>query len=84
MGISSVWQNGPDYINLPLTEWPISRKCLLDGKYLPDKIRIVMSVDEISVKTKSNPNLEDTEVQKYHNIDKLYKVISLRLLVGKR
>ena len=56
----------------------------MDAKDLPDKIRIVMSVEEISVKTKSNPNLEDIAVQNYHNIDKLHKVTSLLLLVGKR
>ncbi|KAK4310069.1 hypothetical protein Pmani_018335 [Petrolisthes manimaculis] len=45
IGKDSAWQNGPKFLTLPISEWPISQKCESE---LTDRIGITMTVAKVN------------------------------------
>ena len=49
LGITSVWQNGPDFFTLPRDAWPISRNFIEDVKLKIPKEETVSTQDYLQV-----------------------------------
>ena len=43
IGIDIPWQRGPSFLELPVTEWPIKRSCLV--KDLPERNKVVLTAE---------------------------------------
>ena len=43
IGTDSAWQRGPDFLERPVTEWPIKRSCTV--RDLPERNRVVLTAD---------------------------------------
>lgn len=62
----SIWQQGPQFLKLPVAEWPIKQQC---ADHLPDKIGITMTV------AKGNPrNLSMIKVKRFSRYETLLRV----------
>ncbi|KAK4304807.1 hypothetical protein Pmani_023242 [Petrolisthes manimaculis] len=68
IGKDSAWQNGPKFLTLPISEWPISQKCESE---LTDRIGITMTVAKVN---QDITNLKVIAVERFSNYHKLLRV----------
>lgn len=73
--LNSAWQKGPDFLKLPESEWPASKKCYVQE--LPQRVKVVMVAD-----TKPEDSLAARiNLSKYSNYTKLIRVTARVLAV---
>ncbi|KAK4322358.1 hypothetical protein Pmani_006872 [Petrolisthes manimaculis] len=66
IGEGSAWQNGPEFLKLPVAKWPIKQHC---SEHLPDRIGITMTITK-----SSNPNLGMIKVERFSKYVTLLRV----------
>ena len=71
-----MWQNGPDFLLKPVTEWPISNDCNVHN--LPDQVKITL-VNEVTAEVNENSNKNSIgsviDINKFNDFRKLMKVL---------
>ena len=43
LGTGSRWQNGPEFLRLPIEQWPIRSDCFMDP--LPERVESTMNIN---------------------------------------
>ena len=69
LGNDSTWQMGPEFMSLPISQWPISQ---INETELPDRIGITMTLD--STKERDEASLNLIKIERYSNYNKLLRV----------
>ena len=71
-----VWQEGPDFLKLPVEEWPISQKC--SSQEIPERVKVIMTADIGEISTNC------IEVPMFSSLAKLLRVTVMVRRVFKR
>ncbi|XP_068229326.1 uncharacterized protein [Palaemon carinicauda] len=67
MGENSAWQNGPKFLTLPISKWPIKQDCEIE---LTDRVGVVMAVAKVS----QNHVIHMVDVNRFSDYYKLLRV----------
>lgn len=78
LGSDSVWQNGPEYLTLPVEEWPISQPCV---QRLPDRKGTPLSC-KVEINQTTNQFLID--IRNFSSYEKMVKTTAIVLSICKR
>lgn len=79
IGSNSVWQNGPEFLRLPMDQWPVKQNHLTD---VPDKICHTLICDDSAFpsdrldQTVPHVNLNVIDLQRFSSYPKLLRVTS--------
>ncbi|XP_068229430.1 uncharacterized protein [Palaemon carinicauda] len=67
IGENSAWQNGPKFLTLPISKWPIKQDCEIE---LTDRVGVVMAVAKVS----QNHVIHMVDVNRFSDYYKLLRV----------
>ncbi|XP_068220711.1 uncharacterized protein [Palaemon carinicauda] len=67
IGENSAWQNGPKFLTLPISKWPIKQNCEIE---LTDRVGVVMAVAKVS----QNHVIHMVDVNRFSDYYKLLRV----------
>ncbi|CAG2217799.1 unnamed protein product [Mytilus edulis] len=80
--MESVWQKGPDFLRLPIEQWPI-RQDYSESSQLPDAVGITMSFEHEEKSRDIVPDLSDIDLNRFSNVSKMLRVTSIILDIAK-
>lgn len=75
LGSDSVWQRGPNYLTLPINQWPIDQPCM---KELPDKNTVSL---QCNIKEARAPLMT---VENFSCYNRMIKTIAMILSIAKK
>lgn len=79
LGQESLWQNGPEFLTLPVKDWPISRKT--DVEELPERHKkVILAVDAKEIDTLANR----IDISRFSKIESLLRTTARVLNLYKR
>ncbi|XP_071136608.1 uncharacterized protein [Mytilus edulis] len=80
--MESVWQKGPDFLRLPIEQWPI-RQDYSESSQLPDAVGITMSFEHEEKSRDIVPDVSGIDLNRFSNVSKMLRVTSIILDIAK-
>ena len=75
----SIWQKGPDFLELPEREWPINKA--LTKEQIPDQVKVAYNITQTYQINDTDTLASRLNIERYSNFDKILRVTArVRLL----